>query len=295
MARPLRIELAGGVYHLTSRGDRREPIYADDVDRLLWLELFGEVCDRFSWRCHAWCQMGNHYHLVVETAEANLSRGMRQLNGVYTQAANRRHARVGHVFQGRYKAILVEADAYLVELARYVVLNPVRAGLCGDAREWPWSSHRALMGLVDPPSWLETGWVLGQFGSERTAAVRRYEDFVRAGVGLPPIWERLNAQIYLGSGAFADEMAHKVPDDGRLDEVPRLQRRPQGMSLQAYVERSASRDAAIAEAAASGAFTLAQLAQFFGLHYSSISRIVAKDRKARQPPGAGDASEQMSK
>ena len=115
MARPLRIELAGGVYHLTSRGDRREPIYADDVDRLLWLELFGEVCDRFNWRCHAWCQMGNHYHLVVETAEANLSRGMRQLNGVYTQAANRRHARVGHVFQGRYKAILVEADAYLVE------------------------------------------------------------------------------------------------------------------------------------------------------------------------------------
>ena len=86
MARPLRIELAGGVYHLTSRGDRREPIYADDVDRLLWLELFGEVCDRFNWRCHAWCQMGNHYHLVVETAEANLSRGMRQLNGVYTQA-----------------------------------------------------------------------------------------------------------------------------------------------------------------------------------------------------------------
>lgn len=89
MARPLRIELAGGVYHLTSRGDRREPIYADDVDRLLWLELFGEVCDRFSWRCHAWCQMGNHYHLVVETAEANLSRGMRQLNGVYTQACCR--------------------------------------------------------------------------------------------------------------------------------------------------------------------------------------------------------------
>ena len=192
MARPLRIELAGGVYHLTSRGDRRGPSYADDVDRLLWLELFGEVCDRFNWRCHAWCQMGNHYHLVVETAEANLSRGMRQLNGVYTQAANRRHARGGHVFQGRYKAILVEADAYLVELARYVVLNPVRAGLCGDAREWPWSSHRALMGLVDPPSWLETDWVLGQFGSERTAAVRRYEDFVRAGVGLPPIWERLD-------------------------------------------------------------------------------------------------------
>lgn len=295
MARPLRIELAGGVYHLTSRGDRREPIYADDADRLLWLDVFGEVCDRFNWRCHAWCQMGNHYHLVVETAEANLSRGMRQLNGVYTQAVNRRHGRIGHVFQGRYKAILVEADAYLVELSRYVVLNPVRAGLCGDAREWPWSSHRALMGLADPPPWLATDWVLGQFGTERTAAVRRYEDFVRAGVGLPPIWDRLNAQIYLGSQAFADEMARTVPDDGRLNEVPRLQRRPQGASLQAYAEGCPSRDAAIAEAAASGALTLAQLAEFFGLHYSSISRIVAKGRKARQPPGAGRASEQTSK
>lgn len=227
MARPLRIELAGGVYHVTSRGDRREMIYGDDADRRTWVDLFGEVCDRFNWRCHAWCQMGNHYHLVVETAEANLSRGMRQLNGVYTQAVNRRHGRVGHVFQGRYKAILVEADAYLVELARYVVLNPVRAGLCKEAAEWPWSSHRALLGRVEPPSWLATDCVLGQFGETRARAVGRYEDFVRAGVGLPPIWQALNAQIYLGSEDFAGRMASRFADDEGLSEVPRLQRRPQ--------------------------------------------------------------------
>lgn len=282
MARPLRIELAGGVYHVTSRGDRREMIYGDDADRRAWVDLFGEVCEQFNWRCHAWCQMGNHYHLVVETAEANLSRGMRQLNGVYTQAVNRRHGRVGHVFQGRYKAILVEADAYLVELARYVVLNPVRAGLCKEAAERPWSSHRALLGRVEPPSWLATDWVLGQFGETRARAVGRYEDFVRAGVGLPPIWQALNAQIYLGSEDFAGRMASRFADDEGLSEVPRLQRRPQSLALEAYVERNSSRDGAILEAADSGAFTYAQLAQFFGLHYSSISRIVAKGRSARQ-------------
>ncbi len=156
MSRPLRIELSGGVYHVTSRGDGREDIFWDDADREAWLALLGEVCERFNWRCHAWCQMTNHYHLVIETPEGNLSQGMRQLNGVYTQSFNRRHRRVGHVFQGRYKAILVEKDSYLLELARYVVLNPVRAGMVRDAEDWPWSSHPAMLGRIATPSWLET-------------------------------------------------------------------------------------------------------------------------------------------
>jgi REP element-mobilizing transposase RayT len=108
MARPLRIELSGGLYHVTSRGDGRDDIYFFDADRRAWLELFGRVCERFNWVCHAYCQMTNHYHLVVETPEANLAQGMRQLNGVYTQYVNRAHGRFGHVFQGRYKAIRVE-------------------------------------------------------------------------------------------------------------------------------------------------------------------------------------------
>ena len=129
MARPLRLELAGGLYHVTSRGDGREDIYLSDADRETWLSVLGHVCARFNWRCHAWCQMSNHYHLVIETPEANLAKGMRQLNGVYTQRFNRTHGRVGHVFQGRYKAILVERDSYLLELVRYVVLSPLRAGM----------------------------------------------------------------------------------------------------------------------------------------------------------------------
>jgi putative transposase len=154
MTRPLRIELAGGLYHVTSRGDRREDIYLVDADREAWLAVFAQVCARFNWRCLAWCQMTNHYHIVVETAEANLAQGMRQLNGVYTQHVNRAHNRVGHVFQGRYKAILVEKEGHLLELARYVVLNPLRAGMTQNVADWPWSSYGAMVGTVACPDWL---------------------------------------------------------------------------------------------------------------------------------------------
>jgi len=140
MTRPLRVDLAGALYHVTSRGDRREDIFHDASDREDWLSLLEQVCERFNWRCHAYCQMTNHYHVVVETPDANLSHGMRHLNGVYTQRFNRRHGLVGHLFQGRFKGILVERETHLLELARYVVLNPVRAGMVADAAEWRWSS-----------------------------------------------------------------------------------------------------------------------------------------------------------
>ena len=129
MSRPLRLEFAGALYHVTSRGDRQEDIYDDDCDRRLFLDIFGDVCDVYNWVCHGYCLMSNHYHLIVETPDANLSKGMRQLNGLYTRKYNLSHNRVGHVFQGRYKAIHVDKERYLLELARYVVLNPVRAGM----------------------------------------------------------------------------------------------------------------------------------------------------------------------
>ena len=174
MSRPLRLELSGGLYHVTSRGNRREDIFVDDVDREAWLETLAQCCERYNWAIHAWCQMTNHYHLIVETAEGNLSAGMRQLNGVYTQKLNRRHARVGHVFQGRFKGILVERDSYLLELARYVVLNPVRAGMVKNVRQWTWSSYPAMVGTAPRPGWLHTDWVLGQFGAQRARQIERY-------------------------------------------------------------------------------------------------------------------------
>ena len=147
-ARSLRLEYAGALYHVTSRGDRREEIYEDDADRAMFLSIFGDVCCHYNWVCHSYCLMSNHYHLVIETPDANLSKGMRQLNGEYARQFNRVHKRVGHVFQGRYKAIHVEKESYLIELSRYVVLNPVRAYMVSEAEDWPWSNYRATTCLL---------------------------------------------------------------------------------------------------------------------------------------------------
>ena len=142
MSRPLRIEFAGALYHVTSRGNRQEAIYLNDSDRHDFLSILKQVQERFNWLIHAYCLMDNHYHLLVETPDSNLSQGMRQLNGVYTQTTNKTHGKVGHVFQGRYKAILIQKESYLLELARYIVLNPVRARMVRNAKTWLWSSYR---------------------------------------------------------------------------------------------------------------------------------------------------------
>ena len=156
MSRPLRLEFSGALYHVTTRGDRREPIFEDDEDRRGWLEILGQALERFDAKCFAFCLMPNHYHAVLETRRANLSRLMRHVNGVYTQRYNRRHDKVGHLFQGRFKAILVDRDAYFLEVCRYVDLNPVRARLVKSPLHWDWSSYRAHVGLENRPAWLDS-------------------------------------------------------------------------------------------------------------------------------------------
>ncbi len=273
MARPLRLELAGGLYHVTSRGDGRDDIYLTDRDREAWLEVLGQVCERFNWVCHAWCQMTNHYHLLIETPQANLAKGMRHLNGVYTQRFNRLHARVGHVFQGRYKAILVERDSYLLELARYVVLNPLRAGLIQQLDAWPWSSYLATCGQATAHEWLQTDWVLAQFGQQRARAIRKYVQFVHDGTRLPSVWAQLQGQIYLGSDPFVAQMQTRIGTKSALDEIPRAQRRGVIQPLADFEQRYA-RNEAMARAYLSGQHTMAAIAEHFGVHYSTVSRLV---------------------
>ena len=275
MARPLRIELSGGLYHVTSRGDRREDIYLDDVDRSNWVTLFGHVCKRFNWVCHAYCLMDNHYHIVVETAEANLSKGMRQLNGVYTQNFNRRHNRVGHVYQGRYKAILVDKDSYLLELSRYVVLNPVRSGEVKAVEQWSWSSYSAMTDKSDRPDWLQTDWVLGQFGKQRKRAIAAYIDFVHAGMKLPSVWVDLRGQIYLGKEEFVKTMQQHMQSDKNISEIPRAQRRAAARPL-SYYSSFANRNTGIAAAYQTGDYSMKAIADEFGLHYATVSRIIKK-------------------
>jgi len=275
MARPLRLELAGGLYHVTSRGNGRQAIYLDDEDRKDWLGIVEAVCSRFNWACHAYCLMSNHYHLVIETVEGNLSRGMRQLNGVYTQNFNRRHGRVGHLYQGRYQAILVERHSYLLALSRYVVLNPVRAKLVKDAADWEWSSYRAMMGQVAAPQWLQIHWVLGQFSRNQSLAMARYQDYVRAGVGLPSVWGQLNNQIYLGDESFVRLMQSKITHNAsRLTEIPRKQRRSMAKPLDFYVNNFDNAKQGMREAYAGGEYTMQQIADAFGVHYSTVRRAV---------------------
>lgn len=276
MARPLRLEFAGALYHVTARGDRREDIYDDDEDRELFLRVLAHTVERCNWLVHAYCLMSNHYHLLVETPDANLARGMRQLNGVFTQKTNQRHRRVGHLFQGRYKAILIEKESYLLEVARYVALNPVRARMVGRAGDWPWSSYRATAGQAPKPAWLTTDWLLGAFGTDRRTGIKGYADFVGAGANTVSLWNALKGQIFLGSEAFVDDMQRRIEQAETLREVPRRQRVGRAKALAQFETESANRDEAICAAYAGGGYTLAEIGRHFGLHYSRISRIVSR-------------------
>jgi len=282
MARPLRIQFEGAVYHLTSRGNARQDIFLDDEDRAVFLEVLGNVVARFGWICHAYCLMSNHYHLLIETPEANLSRGMQLLNGIYTQAFNRYHSRSGHVLQGRYKAILVERESHLLELARYVVLNPVRAKMVRSVRDWPWSSYRATSGQSDVPEFLCVDWILSQFDSRRDRAIRAYRRFVREGRGVD-VWEELRAGSLLGSESFVERMRPRLLETPLDQNVLRRERDAARPSLDEIFQDMAAksdRDARIHEAVRLHHYTLQEVGDYLGLHFSTIS-VIAK-RQARR-------------
>lgn len=276
MSRPLRLEIAGGLYHVTSRGDRREDIYHDNTDRETWLAILAQTCKRHNWQIHAWCQMSNHYHLIVETVEGNLSAGMRQLNGIYTQSVNRRHRRIGHVYQGRFKGILVERDSYLLELSRYVVLNPVRAAMVKHTRQWKWSSYHAMIGAEPRPAWLQADWLLRQFGNQRARQVERYIEFVQQGVRGPGVWQQLKGQVYLGTDVFVEAMRQRVEADAKHTdkEIPRAQRRALAKSLAYYRDEFDDAKKGMVAAYATGDYTLQVIADAFQVHYSTVSRAI---------------------
>jgi putative transposase len=274
MSRPIRIEFSGALYHVTSRGDRRESIYEDDQDRARFLEILAHVIEDYNWVCHAYCLMTNHYHLVIETPDANLSKGMRQLNGVFTQASNRRHGRTGHLFQGRYKAILVDADSYLLELTRYVVLNPVRAGMVQFPEDWSWSSYQAMIGEAPTPSWLAIDGLLAQFATHRKTAIDRYRAFVRQGMDRESIWRNLTGQVYLGNETFVSKMQEKLKGKQEDVNIPKVQRRAPAVPLSDYQRAQPSRNEAIVAAYQSGGYSYQEIAQFFGLHFTTVGKVV---------------------
>lgn len=298
MARPLRIQFPHAVYHVTARGNERKAIVQDDDDRVRFIQTVAAMVEQYQVLCHAWVLMDNHYHLLIETPQANLSRAIRHLNGVYTQAYNRRHHRVGHLFQGRFTAILVEKEAYLLELCRYVVLNPVRAGIVKHPKEWSWSSYRATAGEERIPEGLTVDWLLGQWGRQRGRAQSAYRQFVREGIHRQERpWSDLKGQVYLGSEGFLKNVQARLT--GREDaEIPMIQKQPARADIEEILRQvvrnygkseqevtqptrrpSEARQAAIYLARRVGGLELKEIAKLFGMGYTGISRRVSEMAK----------------
>jgi putative transposase len=278
MSRPLRIEFAGALYHVQARGNAGRPIFLDDSDRHRFLEVLEAVASRYHLVCYAYCLMNETYDLLVETPEANISRAMRQLNGVYGLYFRRRHGRKGHVFRGRFRARLLEKEPYLPEVSRQVALRPVRSGLVAHPSDWPWSSYRAAVGEAPAPGFLACGWFGDPEGDSVAEARRAYRAFVASGLaGEDPLLP-LEKRPILGSAAFDESLrpclrdrtrSHPAVPGGKPSEKPPLH------DLLSESCGREIRNARIREAYLRHGYTMKEIGEELQLHYSTVSRIVA--------------------
>jgi len=282
MARPLRIEFPGAVYHVTSRGNRKEQIFTGDADRELFLHIVDQSMARLEAEAFAFCLMGNHYHFVVRTRQANLSRLMRQINGTYTQAYNKRHGLTGHIFQGRFHAVLVDRDAHLVEVCRYVELNPVRACLVEAPADWRWSSHRAHVAIDPGYAWLATGALHGHLlgrdvrsAEDTRQAIHLWIVAVAQGLGVDPWMNNLRAEIFLGDEQFVARMqALATRQRLECDEIARVQRTDEHQ-LSRWLTPEHSKPEAYRRAYTEGGMTMAEIGRQAGLTASRVSRLIS--------------------
>jgi putative transposase len=269
MARPLRPEYPGAVYHITARGNGGQEIFTKTGDKDRFLDVLSEVVSIFDWIVFAYCLMDNHYHLVIETPAANLSKGMRQLNGIWAQRFNMQNKKAGHLFQGRFKAYVIEKESYLLEVLRYVVLNPVRAGICRRPEDYSYSSYLKTAGLTKP-GLVRADWVISQFGADVAGAREAYRRFVDEGIGAREVFDETKAGIFLGSDEFVARHTIDLADE-RLREIPKAQRPDPRPPLGSLI-KSKRDEAGIFEAYKEWGYTMNQIAVFLAVHPSTISR-----------------------
>ncbi|WAC08359.1 MAG: transposase [Thermodesulfobacteriota bacterium] len=235
MARPLRIQYPGAFYHITSRGNEQKTIFKNDRDREKFLSYLESATERYGAAIHVYCLMNNHYHLLMETPRGNLSEIMRHINGAYTTYFNFKRERSGHLLQGRYKAILIEADEYAKELSRYIHLNPVRVGAVKSPQEYPWSSYRNYCGEKKAPEWLKIDFILGIFGKGLSSAQKSYREFVEVMIcqeGQSPLKEVVFSTI-LGSKGFVKAVIDNNLSEKKADrEVPALRKLKEQVSIE---------------------------------------------------------------
>lgn len=287
MPRPPRLEFENCLYHVTSRGDRKEPIFDDDIDRDLFLTIVGKGLQRLDARAFAYCLMENHYHLVIQTRRANLSDLMRHINGVYTQAQNRRHGRCGHVFQGRFHAVVVDLDSYFLEVCRYVDLNPVRAGLVANPEAWRWSSYRAHIGKATGPAWLDSDALHRQCrpAASLVEAGDGYARFVAQGHAVRLQERHHERHAFLGDDAFARKMIEQA-DERQPGMLSQPDSPAQAKPLEWYFSRY-ERDLAVVQAFREGGHTMSAIANSIGRTVSCVSKLI-RSKEYRASDGDAD-------
>ena len=266
MARPLRPLVADGIYHVTARGNGRAEIYADDEDRATFCRVLERSVERFDWRCLTYCLMGNHFHLLVQTPQPNLPRGMQSLQSGYAQEHNRRHGRAGHLFAGRYHAVLVQQDAHLLEVFRYIALNPVRAGLCRGPSEWTWSGHDAITGARRGPSWQAVEAARSYFTDGAHDGATAYARFV-AGDGAARYPTR---GVVFGD----DDFKRAVLPSGRPDdEIPKRDWTDGRPSLDTILRGRRGADE-VSHAYRFHGYSMPEIASYLGCHVATVSRLL---------------------
>lgn len=280
-----RIQFPGAIYHVMSRGNRKGLVFEDTDDRRNFLAILDLAVHRYDLRCYAYCLMDNHYHAVIETPRGNLSAAMKQLNGDYTKASNRRHRRTGHVFEGRFTSIVVGDQPYLRRLARYLALNPVVARLVQDPAAWPWSSYRATAGLCEPPGYLYVDWIDSVFGtSSHAEAQSRYRLFVNDDTH----FEALDFRAVAGGDLSLEASARdSLSTRFELRQLPRAYRalaRPTLAQIFAGPNRLRSRrGGAIERAHVDFGYRLAEIALFLQIHPSTASLILRRHEMKKRP------------
>ncbi len=277
MSRPVRIEFPGAVYHVTSKGSEGQIVFDDADDRGVFLNVLDNVVVRFGWLIHSYVLMDDHYHLVVEVPEANLSKGMRQLNGVYTQHVNRRHAQEGPIFHGRFKSILLEKKNYLLPVCRHVVTSPGKLKGAPNFSSYKWSSYRALAGQVKAPTFLHKADVLNYFGKREKDAQRKYREYVKEGVGEDSPLKQRTHQVLLGSNRFLSEMQPILQGERLSKRGPKAVKRRR--SLNALFKKvddktRGERNELMKKAHVDFGYTLMQIGDHLGLHYTTVSKVI---------------------
>ena len=225
MSRPLRLEFPGALFHVTQRGNHKQDIFVDDADRHVLLELLGRCVNKYGWILTSYVLMSNHFHFVVQLTCNTLWRGMQWFETQYVRAFNRRHGLIGHLFQGPFDSPLVEKETYGLNVLRYDVLNPVRAGMVRLPEDYIWSSHRAVLGMVPAPPWLAVDDLLVQFAPQRDLARTYYKGFVDAAIGIDTDpWRDLVGENYLGSREWVARLREQIDLKPRSDDHARFQR-----------------------------------------------------------------------